>query len=423
MNYFVYYNSCLSCMYTGPNNHTQENGVPNYPGFENDVFKLVCDYFVQYQKDCPLLTYDLYDAFITCFIRAELFDFNSRLYSAKISNASRSRVFQVQQSELSTTTTAKSPMFRMEDQYPFNASESVENLILDILTPSATYPHPRKRFIPQNQMGFNPRKTLFADAPAEKYQSTSLPRPSASANDSITSIPVPKPMAPKNYELVRYTMPLYYETAFTGGETPITRVLSHTELKASMDERTNSQSRIRPPAASANAILDGNTYAYENPTLELSASDMINHPKYSHIAEACILRSNQTPSSSFWNENSASSRNTSVNGLTSNSLIDDKFMGSRPSRAMSAGNLMDATTKSRPANVTVTVNGQRMPWTPGQSLAAHYAMSPSKSVRRMLEFYYGADACVPGNLSLCCLPSCLFMGYFVLMYLLLGLRG
>ncbi|CAG7833468.1 unnamed protein product [Allacma fusca] len=381
-------------MLLGPHNHTQENGVPSYPGFENDVYKLISDYFLQFQNKTPLLTYALYDAFITCFIRAELFDFNSRLYSAKMANASRSRLFQQPQPTLMKTVSfaTQSPMFKMEDQYPFNASESVEDLILDILTPSTQ----RNRKWKPDSMGLNPRKNLFSsnkNACDLASNDKSLREVNHSfMNDSIFSA-VPRPMSTNNYDVNRYTLPLYYETAFTGNETPITRVVSRTELKASLGKKSNSALKVRVPAASADAILDGNAYAYENPNLELSGSDLINHPKYSKILQSAELEQIGSPNvaSSFWNYASSSaervktrstkSSSPPVNGHASSSLLDDKFIG-KPLRAYSAVNLTDAS-KMRDRQLlssTLPVPGHKSPspWTPARnSLAVYYANSPS----------------------------------------------
>ena len=46
--------------------------IPSYPGFENDVFEVVKDYFVSLlHKKGPLTTYKLFDIFVSAFIKAE----------------------------------------------------------------------------------------------------------------------------------------------------------------------------------------------------------------------------------------------------------------------------------------------------------------------------------------------------------------
>lgn len=48
--------SC-NCIFSGP--EPPEPGLPNYPGFEKDVFGVVKDYFLSQEQ--PLVPYSLYD--------------------------------------------------------------------------------------------------------------------------------------------------------------------------------------------------------------------------------------------------------------------------------------------------------------------------------------------------------------------------
>ena len=50
---------------SGENSH-----FPNYRGFEMDVFSVVKDYFVGLRV--PLCTYDLFDIFVSAFIRLRI---------------------------------------------------------------------------------------------------------------------------------------------------------------------------------------------------------------------------------------------------------------------------------------------------------------------------------------------------------------
>ena len=46
--------------------------IPSYPGFENDVFEVVKDYFVSLvNRSGPLTTHQLFDVFVSAFIKAE----------------------------------------------------------------------------------------------------------------------------------------------------------------------------------------------------------------------------------------------------------------------------------------------------------------------------------------------------------------
>lgn len=62
--------SAMQCLATWPN--SESSGLPNYPGFERDIFAAVCGYFQASAE--PLLTYNLYQLFITVFVRAEMLD-------------------------------------------------------------------------------------------------------------------------------------------------------------------------------------------------------------------------------------------------------------------------------------------------------------------------------------------------------------
>ncbi len=327
------------------------------------MFKLVCDYFASY-KENPLLTHELHDAFITTFIRAELLDFNTRLYSAKTGGGRSHKL--------------PAPGFHTEEQYPFNASESVENLILEILTPA----NGNGRASHYNHKRIKPKRIFMDD--------NELDRDSSS---------VPQPMPSQSYSLSRYAAarftpanPFFYETAFTTEKSPITRVVSKTELKSSFG--------TLPLRARSGTNLDSR-FAYENPMLQLSPSDMINHPKYSRILEAeDLANKGELSSYSFLEYEGSLNQNPQPrHSPTSRSIRTfdgnfglDEFQG--PSRCKSAADLSDG---CRDRSPYVPAYGRAAAMSSRGGLAAQYANSPSRTVRKTLDFYYGADACVPGN--------------------------
>lgn len=47
--------------FTGPD--SENSGLPNYPGFEKDVFAAVCGYFQALTE--PILTFNLYQLFVS----------------------------------------------------------------------------------------------------------------------------------------------------------------------------------------------------------------------------------------------------------------------------------------------------------------------------------------------------------------------
>lgn len=352
------------------------------------------DYFKSYSGH-PLLTFGLYDAFITTFIRAELFDFNARLYSAKTTSASRTMLcHQLNLPFGSNSAGCRTPLpnsLTKEDQYPFNASESVENLIMDILTPSAI------REAARRERGVNsriqPKRIIPATVPAptQMVENVSM----NPMEDSVIRA-VPEPMSAKSYTTDRYKNPFFFETAFTGCNSPVTRVVSETELK-------NTFCTLPRKAATVpiGPMSTPPRYAYENPNLELSASDMIYHPKYSRILKSSGIAASgsQTPNcSSFCNYSSNSD---------SFGYSDASFHRNLPSRSHSSVNLSDAVRDRSPYVPSVGTFLRRNP----QGIAAEYARSPSKSARRTLDYYYGADACVPGNL--CFLFVCLINVWLV----------
>ncbi|XP_022089261.1 DEP domain-containing protein 1A-like [Acanthaster planci] len=59
--------SAMKCLANWPNG--PDSGLPNYPGFERDVFKTVSSYFLGLTQ--PLLTHHLYDIVIESFVTAE----------------------------------------------------------------------------------------------------------------------------------------------------------------------------------------------------------------------------------------------------------------------------------------------------------------------------------------------------------------
>lgn len=64
--------SAMKCLVNWPNASGTGSCLPNYPGFEGDVFKVVKDYFCN--LGIPLSTYAMYDVFINVLVRAEYLD-------------------------------------------------------------------------------------------------------------------------------------------------------------------------------------------------------------------------------------------------------------------------------------------------------------------------------------------------------------
>lgn len=352
----------------------------NYPGFENDVYKLITDYFGSAFSRRPLLTFELYDAFITTFIRAELFDFNARLYSSKTTSASRSRLCHQLNLPFTTAAGSRTPQASSivsEEQYPFNASDSVENLIMDILTPSAL------RDVARRGRGIASR------IQPKRIIPISVPQPQQSGEQNVSLNPmedsvlkaVPQPMSARSFNVDKYRNPFFFETAFTGGESPVTRVVSETELKSTFCTLPR-----KPHNVPVGPMTTPPRFVYENPNLELSASDMIYHPKYTRVLKSGMVCGNQTPTNhSFYNYSNPSE---------SFGSSDNSFHRNLPNRSHSSVNLSDATRDRSPYVPGMSRFVGRNP----QGIAAEYAKSPSKSARRTLDYYYGADACVPGKL-------------------------
>ena len=65
--------SAMKCLANWPRQLRTVNGrescLPSYPGFEQDVFNVVKDYFLDLKE--PLLTFGLYDHFLDAYIKAE----------------------------------------------------------------------------------------------------------------------------------------------------------------------------------------------------------------------------------------------------------------------------------------------------------------------------------------------------------------
>ena len=60
---------------------------PSYPGFEQDVFEVVKDYFVgQMNKQGPLTTYKLFDIFVSAYIKAEAIGARSNVIKSESQN-------------------------------------------------------------------------------------------------------------------------------------------------------------------------------------------------------------------------------------------------------------------------------------------------------------------------------------------------
>jgi hypothetical protein len=155
------------------------------------VFPVVCDYFASYKR-IPS-DHRLHDAFITAFIRAELLNFNTRLYGARTGGSS------------SLTHLAGFPHGK---QYPFNASESVENLILEILTPA------NGRASHYNHKRIKPKRIFMDDN--EARSDSSIPQPMPSQSYSLS-----------RYAAARFTPPIrfFYERLPSRRKKPITRVV------------------------------------------------------------------------------------------------------------------------------------------------------------------------------------------------------
>ena len=56
-----------------------DSAFPSYHGFEMDVFSVVKDYFLGLRV--PLVTYELYDIFVSAYIKVENMFHQFRLYS------------------------------------------------------------------------------------------------------------------------------------------------------------------------------------------------------------------------------------------------------------------------------------------------------------------------------------------------------
>ncbi len=65
--------SAMKCLANWPKQlrtaNGKESGLPNYAGFENDVFNVVKDYFLGLPG--PLTTYPLYEFLVDAFVKAE----------------------------------------------------------------------------------------------------------------------------------------------------------------------------------------------------------------------------------------------------------------------------------------------------------------------------------------------------------------
>ena len=65
--------SAMKCLANWPRQlrtvNGRESSLPSYPGFENDVFNVVKDYFLDLKE--PLTTFGLYDHFLDAYIKAE----------------------------------------------------------------------------------------------------------------------------------------------------------------------------------------------------------------------------------------------------------------------------------------------------------------------------------------------------------------
>ncbi|KAK7086424.1 hypothetical protein SK128_017618 [Halocaridina rubra] len=68
--------TAMKCMAHWPNAADASCNIPNYPGVETDVFKIVRDFFVN--TAAPLITYHLYEPIIRLYIGAEFMDITCR---------------------------------------------------------------------------------------------------------------------------------------------------------------------------------------------------------------------------------------------------------------------------------------------------------------------------------------------------------
>jgi len=263
----------VQCLIPGPP-ASDDFQHTNYPGFENDVFGLIRDYFNTFKENAPLLTFELHDAFITTFIRAALFNGSNppkKPYDA-------------------TSKTARfGPRLVQEEKYPFNASDSTENLLLDMFTPSPKKDNKLQAHRLITKREIKPRRILGL-----------IPM-----NSPLIENENYEPMEEKSYDINKYKKitttahvhateePVFLETAFTTERSPKTRVISKAEIECSLGA-------LRKPSTLNLGGGGSSDFAYENPHLELSPGDLVNHPKYSTLrATALITHSKVSSNASF----------------------------------------------------------------------------------------------------------------------------
>lgn len=70
--------SAMKCLANWPVTtlNGEDSHFPNYRGFEIDVFSVVKDYFLGLRV--PLVTYDLFDIFVSAYIKVRLFHKGSK---------------------------------------------------------------------------------------------------------------------------------------------------------------------------------------------------------------------------------------------------------------------------------------------------------------------------------------------------------
>ncbi|XP_013405001.1 DEP domain-containing protein 1B isoform X2 [Lingula anatina] len=199
--------SAMKCLAYWPNN--KDDRLPDYPGFERDVFRVVQDYFIALEE--PLLTFDMYDVFINVLSRAE--------------NMGKEK-------ESSSTNSSKSTN-KTGSRTSLNSFASVENLMLNLT----------------NQGWGN----MAAKNPFDNYA-----RQSVSCLNLSRITPVPEQMLYR-YDSTNSVTHSKYETEFSGeGNAAHTvyhehpQTLSSDQGHGSSYNTTTSHSRSRQASAPSN---------------------------------------------------------------------------------------------------------------------------------------------------------------------------
>lgn len=363
-------------MFEGSGNDSKgEFGLPNYPGFENDVFVLIRDYFNAFKEESPLLTFELHDAFVTIFIRAQ-FTLNGNVKARMPTLTKRSRSMRYNEF--------------VEEQYPFSASDSTENLLLDMFTPSPGMHkcenHFKESLFPRRIFGTLQSSVLEADR--QDYDFKPMPDIHISYHINRYTSQTALPVSTKPEE------PVFLETAFTSDRSPITRIISTSEIESSLGAlRKPSMQRLQPHAKSASSVSQ--QFAYENPVLQLSPADLINHPKYSKLLKATELN---CISGKWSNASFEASLKTAPAESINSYKFDECDLGRvgqeglcRPYRSKSAANLSDLN-RDRCGFVQPQVRSMNsLGCGVRQSISSQYATSPSKSAQQTMLLFSGKE--------------------------------